>query len=1270
MINKFTLTGLKAFSKSLEILFSDGEEIWLKIGTNKFYQGFINAGNITELYSTKGEKTDRVRVSRIKSPFDYLRKASETQDGGALFIPAKPQGFPLTEYVQQSDLLSCEMDGGSTSEQWERLENFVSITGLTFAAIIHSGSKSLHGHVKLANPVGIDTRTQWQRLLSIAMLSDPAVNSPHQPMRIPGFFRLEKGKEQTLESYSKTQHTFDEIWEGFRKIFDIEGYQFYTSFTPERWSKISKVLGNRANLEKGEIKLSPDEQKAEIKRILSLTEDEINPPRKIYSNDNFSYSGDVIPLEFFLPKSLQEILQSGISAGSEGRNPTAFKLSQVLQGTEETLNRLGVKYSGDSYQLVSIFGSRCHPSINIDSAYKNAKKYPLQIDEADINKKVSYWEYSNNPDSFADSVRKNNQSNPKQFNQQKPNNDWKKQKAYHAKIAWKNNKKYTPDVIYFEPHCISPIAPNQGEIVALKYGTGQGKSTKIKSWFANELKDFGAIKLGSRNSLEYQFARNSDFTHLKDDGQMFILDPKGRTTSCIDSILKYDDDDFDGKVLVLDEIESVARHLLYGGTLKERQQQIIDKIKIALQRCYSVILADGNLSDHVCNFIQKLSGKKLIKYYNDVIPSRPDVIFYDDMDRNFSAKLSHQIKGEAFPWVMFDSQVDCEAMDKDLTRYGRKVLRIDSKTINDPILGKEIKQFLSNPDLFLSENEITQTYDVILSTPTVESGLDCNYKGFSGVYLLCKHLEINSLLQMIIRVRDVNCPRYVCAPKYVKQSDDSVIKSPFIKTLSQLEIDLQKASVEALGCELGLYQDEIKARLIQHINDSYSSPEQDLFNIFNTIKNYEHSNYRECLIESLEQSGYKVAFEQIGKPIMTQFKECKIEVKESVASDIATADKIDENQYKKLSKRQDLKWIDRCSVTRYRMMERLPGVEGLGWDKDLVFHLLFENKKLISQAEIRWMLDHPELATKRSKKAWHGVLKFNRAFLGNFKTLLPLVKELNRLNVPALMDKLTQSHYNSEHPEVNSLWESWGRVQVTKTGIERGNSPVMLIKRIAAKLGYETVESGAVWVNGATIKNYILNNLLNCSQFGIIVAGCVAERLESENLDTGIGDSDWLEILHPESLETLHSIESSPYKPIHYTIDINDPVCKASNLDTASNTAITNVENQQLTPEPITELITAPTSTPEPEPDPLSWKGVMGRIKTEIAPYWLESYKVYKESNPLTRSGCRIKSVDSAPTWKHNALAPNDGGWTLLVEIEGLIGTKINIPIDCLEFEG
>ncbi|MGL5133119.1 MAG: hypothetical protein ACRC78_11360, partial [Planktothrix sp.] len=87
-------------------------------------------------------------------------------------------------------------------------------------------------------------------------------------------------------------------------------------------------------------------------------------------------------------------------------------------------------------------------------------------------------------------------------------------------------------------------------------------------------------------------------------------------------------------------------------------------------------------------------------------------------------------------------------------------------------------------------------------------------------------------------------------------------------------------------------------------------------------------------------------------------------------------------------------------------------------------------------------------------------------------------------------------------------------------------------------------------------------------------------------------------------------------------------------------------------------------------PDPLTWKGIVGRIKTDIARHWLEVYTIYKELNPLTRSGARVKAVDNFPTWKINAMAPDGGGWALLVEIEGLIGTKINVPMDCLEFEG
>ncbi|MFM6402676.1 hypothetical protein, partial [Planktothrix sp.] len=109
-----------------------------------------------------------------------------------------------------------------------------------------------------------------------------------------------------------------------------------------------------------------------------------------------------------------------------------------------------------------------------------------------------------------------------------------------------------------------------------------------------------------------------------------------------------------------------------------------------------------------------------------------------------------------------------------------------------------------------------------------------------------------------------------------------------------------------LGEELGKSREEILEALHKALDDAYNTPENDLFAVFETTKNYEQANYQECLIESLENSGYKVNIVDLEKPILTQFKECKKEVKQEKAKDVCDAQKIDEKQYKALSKRQDL----------------------------------------------------------------------------------------------------------------------------------------------------------------------------------------------------------------------------------------------------------------------------------------------------------------------------------------------------------------------------
>jgi hypothetical protein len=868
--------------------------------------------------------------------------------------------------------------------------------------------------------------------------------------------------------------------------------------------------------------------------------------------------------------------------------------------------------------------------------------------------------------------------------------DWKQKMIFSAHQAWKNNKKYTPSpgCTFDEDYCISPLAPKPGEIVALKYHTNQGKTTKIKRWDSNELKGFGAVKLSYRNSLEYQFAASSDFIHLKEDnGKLFILDPMGRTTSCIDSILNYDDSSCDDKYLIIDEVESVMLHLLEGGTLKENQQAVINKFKTLARRCLMMIIADGNLSDVTCNFIQEISGKPIIKYYNKRLPKRPKCTVYDKVGNRFE-RIAEQIKDEPFPWVMSTTQIDCEIMEKHALRAGKKPLRIDSKTINDPVQGLIVKRFLSDPDGFLTDP--SNDCDCIISSPTIESGVDCNYTGFSGVYLLIKHLSTNNHTQTIIRARDVNTPRHIASTKYIRNDNGGAMQSPFIKTLDRAFYDFQKQSIDSIGPELGISQDEIVAMLHRKVDEAFNTPEQRLFTIYQAVRNYEQANTLDCLIESLQDSGYEIIIDRGVRVSSPAYKECKDEVKKETATDITEAAEITESEHKAMSKRQDLDWKDRCSVTKFRLLQRLPNI-GNDWNFGLVYHLLFKNKKLISQAELRWMLNHPELAVKRSKKAYHSVIKYDKTFLGKFKTLLPMIKEFNRLGIKDILDNLIGDNFDNTTATVKALWDGWGRLQETRTGIARGANPTTLIKRLGSRLGYDSKETS----RSGDSRGYCLIDLLADDELksfsfeaidsgenpptsiGAIVAKCVNERLETENQDIGLCDDDWIEFLQGKTPERPVRNPSSDDKSIHEYITTHDPICHRYIPDWVNVTAIPVVENvtkpepiPEPIPEPEPELITAPTSTPEPDPDPLTWKGATGRIKPEIAPYWLEVYKIYKERNPLTRSGARVKSVDNAPTWKHNAMAPNGGGLVLLVEIEGLIGTKINVPIECLEFEG
>lgn len=713
--------------------------------------------------------------------------------------------------------------------------------------------------------------------------------------------------------------------------------------------------------------------------------------------------------------------------------------------------------------------------------------------------------------------------------------EWQNKRKQAGHFAWSNAKKYTPDVVSDERFCISVPAPKSGECAAILFHTSQGKTTKIIDWFTlGDLKDLGAIKIGYRNSLEHQFIFEAmsrilanglpnylQFYHLNaDKASLLTKDPSGRVSLCADSLDKIDNDDFTGKVIILDEVESVMRHLLFAGTLGDRQNIIIEKFKTALRNCDRIVLADGNLTDASCDYIEKISGKKITKYYNKQLPPRPLVKIYDSVGKDFKL-IAGQIATEKLPWIMSDTQIDCEAMDRDLFQFdGSTNLRIDGKTINEGE-NPDIRLFFESPDTVIDSGK----YKRIITSPTVESGLSVTSQNISGVYLLAKHLEVNSLIQMIIRERVIDIPRHVCIADYVNRQNDpeTTLNAPFARTIARNFESMMRESVLALGEEFGTDRDLLINLLMEQAKKALESPEQKLYEQYLSIANYEKANLANCLKETLQNAGYPIEIINDEKAENTNYKECKKQTKKDEAQQITEAKGLTPAEYESMEKRQDLKWHERCSVTKYRMLQQLPGI-GDNWEYNLVFHLLFENPKLINQSVIRWLCENPELAKKRAEKNWHRILKFDRQYLGNFKDELRFVKEVNRLSIPSLLEKLTTETYTNDTAEVSNLWQQWGAKQRDRTGIERGAKPSTLISRLARKLGYQQ----SCLANKDSERSFVLIDLLS-EDFGPVIKKCTNDRLTLENSPENHPENVFFDFGIPKTVETISDNNSSQY---------------------------------------------------------------------------------------------------------------------------------------------
>ena len=302
----------EGFKRILELTrpVGDSHEIWLKLGHDKFIVGDYTTDGHFSIWETSGSGKNRKRTRQHPDCWEYVANWAKNNDGGVFFIPTQPQGYPLKEAIALSDDVAAELDEGTLEQQWSKIAEFVEISGLEPAYIIHSGSKSYHPHWKASEHLPIAQTIYLRQLVCIALNSDTAIANPHQPMRLAGFYRREKGREQTLEYSSESRYSYDELRGGIKAYFEAKGIPFPEDISEERWR-----IYKRAKRE-GHLDLS----------ILTKPESELYPQSTYRANPTVptGYTGR-IPLQLALSKANQEVLKG---VGGD-RNQTGVALARV-----------------------------------------------------------------------------------------------------------------------------------------------------------------------------------------------------------------------------------------------------------------------------------------------------------------------------------------------------------------------------------------------------------------------------------------------------------------------------------------------------------------------------------------------------------------------------------------------------------------------------------------------------------------------------------------------------------------------------------------------------------------------------------------------------------------------------------------------------------------------------------------------------------------------------------------------------------------------------
>lgn len=241
------------------------------------------------------------------------------------------------------------------------------------------------------------------------------------------------------------------------------------------------------------------------------------------------------------------------------------------------------------------------------------------------------------------------------------------------------------------------------------------------------------------------------------------------------SSAKFDPHEFEGAVIIIDEIVQVLWDVLSSPLIEKNQIEILTNLKECIRHALStggmLVGCDADLNDWAINYIRKLIGFNVRQHLivNDWKPAIDgcwQVFNYDGRKpTGLIRDLIEHIKNGEKTFVLCSSQEEKSMWStQNLENYLKtqfpelQILRIDSESIADP----------SHPAYGCTSklNELLLKYQVVLASPTLETGVDIKIKGhFDSVWGMFWGVQTaDGVRQFLARLRD-NVPRHIWVNK-------------------------------------------------------------------------------------------------------------------------------------------------------------------------------------------------------------------------------------------------------------------------------------------------------------------------------------------------------------------------------------------------------------------------------------------------------------------------------------------------------------------------